>query len=494
MKLRVPALFRRRVQAAEQGAATVSLRYDAASFSKQSRRSWAGVDALDADSALSPAVRRTVSHRARFEFANNGDARRIVNTLAVFTVGTGPRLQLRPEGGAAAQDDDVSAALSRREARFRAWSRAVGLARTLRIARSSKAVDGEAFLVKFLNPALPGAVKLSVRCHEAEQVAGPWFGPEPERWDDGSPKEVDGILLDRHGNPTGYRFLRVHPGAACAAGAFGDSGVVPASRVIHYANLVRPGQHRGESEISPTLCVFNDLRRYTTAVLSAAERAAELSMIFHTDADPDEGGPDTVAANAAEIDFQRGMALALPRGWNTSQMRAEQPTATHEAFVRTKVREIAGPFMMPLNIAMGDSSGYNYASGRLDHQAFRRAIDAERDEIGRVVLDDLLAEWRGFDETLFPEDYRGAAADAAHEWMWDGFEHVDPLKEANAAAARISAGISSEAIECAREGLDWEAVVAQRARIAERKRALGLPDETSAAKAATTKKETEDED
>lgn len=486
MKLGVPAIFRRRTQAAGRGADTVASRYDAASFSKQSRRSWAGVDALDADSALSPAVRRTVSHRARFEFANNGDARRIVNTLAVYTVGTGPRLQLRPEG-AAAQDDAVSAALSRREARFRAWSRAVGLARTLRIARSSKAVDGEAFLVKFLNPKLPCAVKLSVRCHEAEQVAGTWFGPEAERWEDGSPKEVDGILLDRHGNPTGYRFLRVHPGAAQAAGAFGESDVLPASRVIHYAHLVRPGQHRGESEMAPTLCVFNDLRRYTTAVLSAAERAAELSMIFHTDADPDEGGPDTVAANAAEIDFQRGMALALPRGWNTSQMRAEQPTATHEAFVRTKVREIAGAFSMPLNIAMGDSSGYNYASGRLDHQAFRRAIDAERDEIARVILDDLLAEWRVFDAVLYPEDYRGAAADAAHEWMWDGFEHVDPLKEANAAAARIAAGVSNEAIECAREGLDWEAVVAQRARIAERKRALGLPDTTSAANAATEK-------
>ena len=40
---------------------------------------------------------------------------------------------------------------------------------------------------------------------------------------------------------------------------------------------------------------------------------------------------------------------------------------------------------MPLNIAAGNSSGYNYASGRLDHQAFFKAIRIDQADLADVV-------------------------------------------------------------------------------------------------------------
>ena len=46
------------------------------------------------DAAASPAVRRTLRNRARYEVANNSYARGIVLTLANDSIGTGPRLQL----------------------------------------------------------------------------------------------------------------------------------------------------------------------------------------------------------------------------------------------------------------------------------------------------------------------------------------------------------------------------------------------------------------
>ena len=93
---------------------------------------------------------------------------------------------------------------------------------------------------------------------------------------------------------------------------------------------------------------------------------------------------------------------------------------------------------MPFNIAAGNSSGYNYASGRLDHQTYFKSIRVDQAHIGAVVLDRILAAW--FDEAallpgMLPTGV-GPIADWPHHWFWDGHEHVDPAKEANAQARR----------------------------------------------------------
>jgi hypothetical protein len=36
---------------------------------------------------------------------------------------------------------------------------------------------------------------------------------------------------------------------------------------------------------------------------------------------------------------------------------------------------------MPFNVAAGNSSGYNYASGRLDHQTYFKAIRVEQAQL-----------------------------------------------------------------------------------------------------------------
>ena len=45
-----------------------------------------------------------------------------------------------------------------------------------------------------------------------------------------------------------------------------------------------------------------------------------------------------------------------------------------------------------------------------------------------------------------------------YEWRWDGDEHVDPTKEADATETRIAIGISSYPDECAKLGNDFEMV------------------------------------
>jgi len=129
-------------------------------------------------------------------------------------------------------------------------------------------------------------------------------------------------------------------------------------------------------------------------------------------------------------------------------------------------------------VAACNSSGYNYASGRLDHQTYYKSIRVDQAQLGLVVLDRVLRAW--LDEAILVSDLlplwvRTAALGAlAHQWFWDGMEHVDPAKEANAQATRLSNHTTTLAYEYARQGRDWENALRQRAKEFSLMRSLGL--------------------
>ena len=471
--------------------------YDAASRSSEAMRHWRGADSLAADAALSPDVRKIIIDRARYEVANNGYAYGILSTLADDCIGTGPRLQL------SLFDMDEAAPewekkLERRERRWAHWCRAVGLCQKLKIARRTKAQDGEVFIKKEVNPKIRGMVKLDITLYESEQVGSLLLATKPiEYYDNGVPKEVDGVMFDKDGNPEKYCFWRVHPGASGFCSVACESYEVDAADVIHYANIIRPGQHRGLSEIASTLPIFNDLRRFTNAVLAAAETAAEISFLLQTDLPTtDDDGEATFQHMdpGTIIDFCRNAGISLPEGWKASQLKAEQPTSTHAEFVRTKIREASRALSMPMNVALGDSSGYNYASGRLDFQTYFRMINGERSLIAETVLDNILEAYEEFDKLFFPEDYISddgtTAPEIDHEWTWDGFAHVDPLKEANAQAVRLNVSRTTTlAEECSAEGKDFMKVLQQKTREeyveSELRKKYNLPPRNTAANSTT---------
>ena len=62
-----------------------------------------------------------------------------------------------------------------------------------------------------------------------------------------------------------------------------------------------------------------------------------------------------------------------------------------------------------------------------------------------------------------------------HQWFWDGFEHVDPAKEANAQETRLKNHTTTLAHEYARQGKDWEMELRQRAKEMALMNELGLP-------------------
>ena len=456
-------------------------KYDAAQTTYENRRHWANADHLSANAAANVEVRRTLRSRARYEVANNSYAKGIVLTLANYVVGTGPRLQMLT-------DDPEATRLI--ETEFSRWAQAVGLAHKLRTMRIAQCETGECFGLLATNPRIDTRVQLDLRLIEADQVTTPWPVARPEA------NVVDGIAFDEFGNPIAYMILRRHPGDNTALRVGGvEHDVLPAESVVHLYRAERPGQNRGIPEITSSLSLFAMLRRYTLAVLGSAEQAALPSGVIYTDAPADADASGVEPMDQVELD--RGTWMTMPFGWKIGQVKAEQPTTVYGDFKHEVINEIARCLNMPFNVAAGNSSGYNYASGRLDHQAFFKAIRVDQNFLGDMVLDRLLKAW--LDEAVLIEGYlpqwlRKLGIDLPHQWFWDGFEHVDPQKEAGAQATRLQSNTTTLAAEYAKAGLDWESELRQRARELALMRELGLTAQTPTSPAAPTETDSQEDE
>ncbi|MGE3182140.1 MAG: phage portal protein [Phycisphaerae bacterium] len=428
-------------------------RYDAALSTDNNRRHWAGADGYSVNTANNSDVRRLLRNRSRYEVANNSYAKGIVLTLANDVVGTGPRLQMLLENPEANR---------RIESAFTQWARVIRLPEKLRTLRMARAQDGEGFGMLINNPLLPFPLQLDLRLVEADQVTTPDVVIDRTNI-------VDGIVFDEIENPIEYYVLTHHPGDL-QSGLDQDYERVPAELMIHYVRRDRPGQMRGIPDITPALPLFAMLRDYSLATLDAAKAAAYFAGIIYTDAPPN-GEADAVEP-MDHIELERNMLLTMPGGWKLGQIRAEQPTGSYGEFKREILNEIARCLNMPYNVAAANSSGYNYASGRLDHQTYFKSIRVEQAHLEAAVLDRLLMTW--FEEVtrvpaLLPGELgrslrKQRIAELSHQWFWDGHEHVDPAKEANAQATRLSSHTTTLADEYARRGQDWETQLRQRAK------------------------------
>jgi lambda family phage portal protein len=430
-------------------------RYDAAQTGPENREHWRGVDSLSPNGAANAEDRKRLRERARYEVANNPYAFGASNALAEDLVGTVPRLQMND------LDDKVATAI---EDSFGQWASAIGLADSLRLMVRAGVVDGEAFALATDNPKLAHDVKLDWRVFECDRVTDPTAFIAAEL--------VDGIEYDSFGNPTRYKVLREHPGDGGFLG-LGEYDTYPAEVVYHWYRPDRPGQARGVSWLTPALQLFAVLRRYTYAVLLASETAANIGGVVKSDLPP--GSEPADVKDREEVPVPRGTLYTLPPGWDITQIKAEQPTQQFGDFRSNILAEIGRVLDMPLNRITGNSSGYNYSSGRLDHLGYHASLWRLRARLALRILDRLFRAW--LDEAalvgILP-DGLPPFAELSWDWMFDGFGDIDPVKDATAATALIQAGLSTLSEQCALRGLRWDWVQRQLAREMELRDSLGL--------------------
>jgi len=431
--------------------------YDAAADDAEFANWWSNADNYGAKRANSLAVRRKLRQRARYEYFNNPFCKGIIDTRANDTIGRGPRLQLQARG-----IDQES--LTRIEEGWSAWCRKNKLAEKLRTMVKALGYDGEPFGVMTSDDSRPYDVTLGLRLVECDQFTDPVAESLLTN------NLVDGIRLGGDGEPRTYRMTKYHPGNDDYYSAVGYDDL-PASQVIHLFRCDRAGQYRGIPDITPALTLFAALRRYRNAVLGAAETAASFAVFFKTQ---QYGGFDDTVTPFASMEIQQKLGIYLPAGWDSEQMKAEQPTTTYEMFVRVILMEICRSINMPYTKAAGYTADYSYASGKIEERDYESDLSVDRDWIGLQVVDRLYEAWwneavatsirnrmigDGFDE-IIPQSLWDTNP-LSHSWMWDKQEHLDPSKAANAIATKLQCGATTLPLVYAEVGLDAEVEISR---------------------------------
>lgn len=419
----------------------IRARYDAAQTTDNNRRWWANADSLSSVAANSPEVRAILRDRSRYEVANNSYAEGIVSTRANDIVGTGPRLVLR------GVDETVAKAV---KDGWNDWCEQVSLPQKLWTLVRAWDTDGEGILHIVDNSAIVGNVPMDIAEIECDRLTSqfvPGFGLKP----------LDGIDLDDEGRPDTYWILPQHPGGFHGTPMQAPRPVM-AEFVIHLFSHQRPEQYRGIPKLTPALPLFAMMRDYTLASLDAAKAAAYFAGVLESQY---PGETEEIQAVLDTIELERNLLTTLPYGTKLNQVDAKQPTDRYVEFKHEILNEIARCLDMPFNIAACNSSGYNYASGRLDHQTYYRSIDVARSLVQRVALDRLYRRWMVEASQMRMFDGIDSAMGVRPKWMWDKHPHVDPVKEAVAAQIRLENRMETLADFYAEEGEDYVEQLAQ---------------------------------
>lgn len=417
--------------------------YDAAGSGDVMLNYWANTDAYDADAAHSQAVRSKLVQRSRYEVGNNGYSDGIAQTYATDLVGLGP--QLRMQTGSEGFNRLV-------ESQWFLWCKAVQFRRKLWCQAHAKHQDGEGFAILRRNPGVRHRVKLDYCLYECDQIRTPLLPYGQDGY-------IDGIKFDEFGNVLWYDVLRQHPGSTLN---WNNSFTLEAERVaaefvLHWFKLRRPGQHRAVPECSSTLNIGGNARRWREAQVSTAEKVARLTLMLKSNYSPETAEQ---ADPMSTLDIQDGMMTVLPDGLEPHQLDAKHPAAAHDSFHKSLINEQARPKSMPYNKAACDSSSYNYASGRLDHQTYYAHLDVDREDCNDLVLDPTFSQWFDFAVRTFgwlggnPEAITDGAK--AHVWDWPKHRVADITAEASANKTKLETGEESLANIYATNGRDYE--------------------------------------
>jgi len=411
--------------------------------------------------------------RCVYEYRNNTYAKGIVDGFANHIVGRhGPTLQMST--GRTVFDQSVEDRWAKYTKKLDSRGRQ-NLGAMLRTDIKNTCIRGEALAVKKTAKNAPdNEPRLRVLNISPDRIATPMTTDVKN--------VIDGIQIDPDtGRPIAY---------AIYATAQNSTFVSPsekfewerADQVFHFYLDDEAEQVRGYPALQSALPVLAYLRRFTLATVSAAEQAANISAVIYSTLSQVD---NELVEAMDEIEIPRNAMLTLPSGWDARQMEAKHPNASYKEFKTELIAEAARCLLMPYLVAAGNAAGYNYSSGRLDMQEMWTTHEIVQDMLAFTKVDPIFRAWLA-EGMLIPGYFKGVTSklratpidELTRSWNWTGQRHVDPLKEASAAATRLESNTTTLATEYAKEGKDWEIELEQRireqAREAELRKKYGL--------------------
>lgn len=378
-------------------------------------------------------------------------AANLARSLSLASYGSGPAIQVKTPDG------ELN---TRLETAFNLWRKETGYDSLFATAIAALASDGEAFFHIYENPHISNALGIELI--------------DPGRIADHTPSiaanEFCGVAYDDYGAPVLYhvRDANINPDSQI----FSISDI-SAAAIEHLFLPVLPTQKRGLPLLQAAIHSLASLKKLEDSTLAGAETASNLAFVVTSKFDPEQlQSSNSIEAPKGAIyegfdpialPTERNTGLMLPDNFNISQFKAEQPNLNIVTYQENVLTGVGACIGAPRNIALNDSSSYNYSSARLDSKLFDRwtsLIQARSEYI-------LTSHFRTFLATVDGSliERLGAFYPTVSKtpvgWFWNAPEYLDRLHEAQADIQLLNAGLLSLRDYYSRRGKDWETELKQ---------------------------------
>jgi lambda family phage portal protein len=262
---------------------------------------------------------------------------------------------------------------------------------------------------------------------------------------------IDGISVNENLRPITYWIKDVD-----TLGSY-KARPVDAQDFIFLANRNRLRQLRGEPLFAQSFQLFDQVDRYITAVVTAAEVAACFSIAVIKDSPTDATQHLDAITNRAgkkqrALNVEPGGISYLRPGESISTINPSQPSQNFSESLKTLLRLLGQPAGLPLELVLIDFETGSYSASRAALMTAYQSFNNKR----KKFADKYLSRVYRWKISQFVKLGLLEARDDAwnHRWVGAPYPYLDPLKEAMAIQARVDVGVTTLAQEIAAVGGD----------------------------------------
>lgn len=319
--------------------------------------------------------------------------------------------------------------------------------------------DSFALLPVIPRPNLP--YDLRVQLIEADRVCTPEY-----KMFDKENKVVNGVEINIRGEVIAYYIAQNHPNSISLKRSdwtrvrkFGSTTGRP--NVIHLMESERPEQRRGVPILAPVIESLKQLSRYSEAELMAAVVSGMYTVFIKSD-NPQEAQPfgeviddydrvDDADENSYELG--NGAIVALGENESIEQANPGRPNTAFDGFVTSICRQIGSAIEVPYELLLKHFTA-SYSASRAALLEAWKMFKMRRSWLAsgfcQPIYEEFLAEAIAKGRISAPGFFTDPVARKAYcsaEWNGPSQGQIDPLKEVNAAAKRVSEGFSTRTRE-----------------------------------------------
>lgn len=448
-----------------------------ASFAKKPLASWVTSGAsADEDIGL---TLETLRDRSRDLFMGSSLAAGAIRTVRTNVVGSGLRANCHIDRDLLGLDEEAAREWEKNtEREWRLWattpacdaSRSMNFYQLQALVLMSALMSGDCFaaLPYIKRPGEPYSLKVFLI--EGDRVCNP-------AWITESATTLGGVETDLYGQPVAYWVSRYNPrGSLRRQGKPQEWKRVPAfgartgrRNLLHIMpERERPGQRRGVPFFAPVIEDLKQLARYTEAELQAAVVSGLFTGFVTSPGGEGFGSFGGDEKPGEEPVLGNGTIAYLSEGQSISFGSPGRPNSAFEKFVEAICRQIGAALELPYELLIKHFTA-SYSASRASLLEAWKSFRARR----RWLIDDfcrpVFTEWLSEAVALGRIEARGFFDDPAlrvawsrTEWAGDAQGQLDPLKEVEAAIARIDAGLSTREREAAElTGMSPDVIIPQ---------------------------------